>query len=115
MAETQVPVNRTLVGLLALGCVLAGGGIGYVDSLENVWCGSFVRTGVFLGALWLALPSRGRAAAWANLSPWVVAAALGAVVLFARRPRVALVLTVLIVIAAVVIRPRQSRPPNRDQ
>ena len=63
MAQTQLPVNRTLVGVLAMVCLAAGAVIGYVESLENVWCGSFIRTGLLLGAFWIALPSRGREAA----------------------------------------------------
>jgi hypothetical protein len=109
MAETQVPVNRTLVGVLSLVCVIAGGVIGWVDSIENVWCGSFVRVGLLLGAFWVALPGRNREAAWANVSPWTLVIALGTAVVFVRRPRIFFAILVLVVIAAFVIRPRPRR------
>lgn len=107
MSSAQVPVNRLLVGVLALACLVAGVGVAVGDTWENVWCGSFIRTGVLLGAFWLALPSRGREAAWANVSPWTLAGALGVALLFVRRPKIFFVIIAVVVIAAVVIRPRK--------
>ncbi|MFV0445663.1 MAG: hypothetical protein ACK5Q5_18940 [Planctomycetaceae bacterium] len=109
MPAQPVPVNRTLVGLLAVACLLIGAAIGWFDSMQNVWCGSFVRTGLLLGAFWLALPSRGREAAWANVSPWTLALSLLAALLFVRRPRVFFVIIAIVVVAAVVIRPKRRR------
>lgn len=111
MAATRVPVNRTLVGVLALGCVAAGVAVGAFDSLENVWCASFIRTGVLLGAFWLALPSRGREAAWANVSPWSLAIALGLALMFVRRPKIFFVIVGVVILAAVVIKPKRRDPP----
>lgn len=108
MTDTQVPVNRSLVGLLAIICVVAGAAVGYFDSLENVWCGSFVRTGLLLGAFWLALPSGRREAAWANVSPWTLVAALGAALIFVRRPKIFFVILAVLIVAAVVIKPRRK-------
>jgi hypothetical protein len=107
MATQSVPVNRTLVGVLAVVCVVAGVAVGAYDSLENVWCGSFIRVGVLLGAFWLALPSRGREAAWANVSPWTLAIALGLGLAFVRRPKIFFGIILLVVIAAVIIKPRK--------
>lgn len=109
MADQQIPVNRTLVGLLALVCLAAGGGVWWWDTWDNVWCGSFVRTGVLLGAFWLALPAKGREAAWANISPWTLVAALGAALIFVRRPHIFFAVIAVVVVAAVIIKPRQRR------
>jgi hypothetical protein len=109
MSEQKVPVNRTLVGILAIVCLLAGVIVGTVDSLENVWCGSFVRVGLLLGAFWIALPARGRGAAWANVSPWWLAGVLGAALLFVRRPKIFFAIIAVVVLAAVVIKPRTRR------
>ncbi|MFG0333422.1 MAG: hypothetical protein ACF8TS_08685, partial [Maioricimonas sp. JB049] len=69
MSSQQVAVNRTLVGIIAVVCLLAGAVIFVMDSYHNVWCGAFVRTGLLMGAFWLALPAGDREAAWANVSP----------------------------------------------
>lgn len=107
MAPQQVPVNRALVGLLGIACVVIGVVIGWTDSWQNVWCGSFVRTGVLLGAFWVALPSGNREAAWANVSPWTLVLSLLAALFFVRRPRVFFVIIALVIVAAVVIRPKR--------
>ncbi len=107
MSQQQVPVNRTLVGVLAIVCVVAGAVVGYVDSIENVWCGSFIRVGVLLGTLWVALPSRTREAAWANVSPWTLVAALGAALVFVRRPKIFFAIILLVIVATVIIKPRK--------
>lgn len=102
----QVPVNRTLVGILAIVLTSVGVLIGWLDSIDNVWCGSFVRTGVLLGVFWLALPSRRRAAAWANVSPWTFIAVLAMMVVLVRRPQIFFGIAALLAIATLIIRPR---------
>jgi len=80
--------NRLLVAAIAGGCLLSGGAIWLLDSRDNLWCGPLIRTGLVMGALWLALPTKGRAAAWANVSwIWVVLIA-GALFLMVKRPLV---------------------------
>ena len=95
-----------LVGVLAVVFTIVGVLIGWLDSMDNVWCGSFVRTGVLLGVFWLALPSRHRAAAWANVSPWTLVAVLAVVLLFVRRPQIFFGIAALLAIAMLIIRPR---------
>lgn len=111
MADRQVAVNRTLVGLIALGCLGAAVAIGALDTWENMWCAAFVRVGLLMGAFWLALPSRNREAAWANVSPYTIVAALLAVFIVARW-RTALPIVIVVVILALILRPRQRRRPR---
>jgi hypothetical protein len=111
MTARQVPVNRTLVGLIALGCLGAALMIGLVDTWQNMWCAAFVRVGLLMGAFWLALPSRNREAAWANLSPYTILAALVAVVVVARW-RSALPIVIVVGILALLLRPRERRRPR---
>ena len=57
-----------------------------LDSPDNLWCGPLIRTGLVMGALWWALPTKGRAIAWTNVSwVWIVAIA-AALFLMVRRP-----------------------------
>gem|GEM_PF-1514117 len=81
---TRPQLNRLLVALCALGCLVSGLAIGLLDSWNNLWCGSFVRSSLLLGAFWLGMPTQGRAAAWAGFSPSWVLAGIAAVVLLGR-------------------------------
>ncbi|SFI54095.1 hypothetical protein [Planctomicrobium piriforme] len=83
--------NRILVAVMAVACLVAAFAIALTDSMDNLWCGSFVRAGLLLGALWIGLPTKGRAAAWANVSPyWILAAGAGIVLIgrVVKRPQV---------------------------
>src|SRR5690606_24650794 len=70
MPAKAVPVSRLLVGALAIVCVTTGIAIGFLRSWDGPACAAFLRIGVLLGAVWIALPSGKREAAWANISPW---------------------------------------------
>jgi hypothetical protein len=84
-------LNRGLVAILAVGCLLAGAWLsltGEPGDNNHFLGGSFVRSGLLLGAFWLGMPTRGRAAAWANVSPWVTLGVIAAVILLIRRPQI---------------------------
>ena len=102
--------NRVLVAVLAVVCFASAAAIWILDSWENLWCGSFVRAGLLLLAFWIALPTKGRAAAWADISPiWIVGFA-GGLVFVVRRPRVLLpILAVLFVLSYLVPMLTRSR------
>src|SRR5579863_49320 len=83
-------VSRPLVGAIAI--VLLG-----IAAVLSVWpgaasgtgamlCGGSARVGVVMAALWLALPTRNRPAAWASLSITSAATGLVAVLAFLRVP-----------------------------
>ncbi len=107
MPEGSIPVNRTLVGVLAIGCTLTGLAFAIFDSFESAAFGAFLRTGVLLGAFWLALPSKNRDAAWANVSPWTLAITVVLILILVRRPRAFLPLIAVVAAAAIFIRPRR--------
>ena len=106
MPEKSVTVNRTLVGVIAVVCLCAGVVIMLVDSYQNMWCAAFVRVGLVMGALWIALPSRGREAAWANVSPYTLLAVLFGALVFVRRPLFFLPLLVAFTMIGLFVRPR---------
>ncbi len=117
MPEKSVSVNRTLVGVIAVACLCAGLAIGLMDSFANLWCAAFVRVGLVTGALWIALPSRGRDAAWANISPLTLVVVILGALLFARRPKVFFPLLALFAVLGLFLRPRgrpRSRPPRQQ-
>jgi uncharacterized protein (DUF983 family) len=107
MPSSSVPVNRLLVGALAVGLSVAGLVIAFADSFDNPYAGGLLRTGVLLGALWLALPTRTREAAWANISIWTLFGFVLLVVVLVRQPKLFVVLVGLMVAGAVLIRPKR--------
>jgi hypothetical protein len=118
MPEKSIAINRTLAGIIAAVCLAAGGVIAVVDSYENVWCAAFVRVGLVTGALWLALPSRHREAAWTNVSPYTLLLVLLAALIFVKRPLVFLPLLVVLTIIGFMLRPRggkRPRPPGEKR
>lgn len=120
--SSKIAVNRPLVGIISLVCLLTA----IVLWLENpnddyrrMWVAGFVRAGLMTGAVWLALPTKNREAAWANVSPLTLIGFIGGIVAVAARPRVLLVfIPVLIGLAAIghLLKPRGpgGKRPDRD-
>lgn len=106
MPQRSISVNRTLVGIIAVVCLGVGLAMLVVDSTENMWAAALIRVGLVTGAFWIALPSRDREAAWANLSPHTLLAVLLGALVFVSRPRVFLVLFIPLAIIGFFLRPR---------
>ncbi len=118
MTSTDVPVNRAMVGVLALVCVGLGAILWLLtgDDTANMWPGAFIRVGAVMGALWLALPTRDREAAWARVSIWNVLGTLLALIVIvrARLPfKLLIPAAVVFAVAILVLRPRQKERPGR--
>lgn len=67
----KIPVNRTLVGIISLVCLCSAGGLAiryHGDDTWWLWIGGFSRAGLLMGAVWIALPTRSRDAAWASVT-----------------------------------------------
>lgn len=88
LAAVQLRRNRLFVLLSAIGCLLAGVAIGMFDSTENIWCGSFIRAGLVMGAFWVAMPTAKRPAAWAGFNPWWIPVIVACLLVVVRRPQV---------------------------
>ncbi|WP_437202690.1 hypothetical protein [Planctomicrobium sp. SH664] len=112
--EKDVEFNRLLVGLLAL-AALAGAVLFalFGDAQNDFWCGSLMRVGLVLGAFWLALPTRGRAAAWAKISPWWIVGIAAALFFVVRNPRAWIPLAVASVSVLSVLRLLSGGPRRR--
>lgn len=77
---------------------------------------AFVRVGVLMSALWLALPSRTREAAWANVSPRTMIGLCLAIFAIGWRPRFAIPVIIIAAILAFILKPRKNkrrRPPSQ--
>lgn len=109
MTQHNAAVNRTLAGLLALGCGLAGVALCSLRGIDDPFGAGFIRAGLVLGALWCAMPTRTREAAWARVSPYAVIGIAIAIVLFVRHLRVLLPLALVIAVVSFLLRPRKGR------
>lgn len=117
MSAPQVPVNRSLVGVITLSCAAIGG-------LWWLWEGgasatampaAFLRVSVVMAAIWLAMPTRNREAAWARVNLWNLLGMLLALIVVART-RVPLKFLIpglmLLAVAIMILRPRPKTRPR---
>jgi hypothetical protein len=117
-APATVPVNRGLLGVLALICLITSVGLAlaHLGDQADKWQGAFMRVGVLLSAIWIALPSRENDPAWANISIWNLLGGLLALLLVAKLKiplKLILPLAVVATIAILLLRPRpKTRPPR---
>lgn len=117
MNQPSNRVNKPFVGMIALACLAAAGVLfAWFPEQQGLFSG-FWRVGLLMSALWLALPRRGENIAWERAVPLIA----GAVFLIAVGKRaliVALPLVIVVVLAAIFIRPRPktrhgAQPPTK--
>ncbi|EDL58439.1 hypothetical protein [Gimesia maris] len=118
MSGEKIPINRTLTGLISLGCLGIAAYLFWLAppdqfAQQDVATGAFMRVGLLMFALWLALPTRNRDAAWANVSPWVFVVIIMAVVGVAVRPKIVVPLLIVMAVFGFVLRPRNKRRSRR--
>jgi hypothetical protein len=121
MDDSDAAIRRMLVGVIALALltasvvlwILPGASTSQATLMWRAGCG---RMGIVVAALWMAMPTRSRPAAWANLNPRSVAA-LGLAALAIKFPlKLLLPLAAILVIAGLVLRPRRRvRPPRPSE
>ena len=114
MPDGKIPVNRSLVGFLGLTCLVAAGVIRLVSPDDQLWIGGCIRVGLVVCAFWLALPSRHRDAAWANVSlPTVFGIVVGLLALTRIPMKIVVPIFIFVAVLIVVLRPRSKTRPNR--
>ena len=120
-ARKQNTISRPLVGIITLvlaltWCILGllqwTGTLDRDETTLRMWWAGFGRIGLLMFALWIALPSNNRPAAWANISKPMLVGLLLAVVLVAVRPWLAIPLLALLAITSLILRPRARRRPQ---
>ncbi|MDP1797957.1 MAG: hypothetical protein Q8K78_10765 [Planctomycetaceae bacterium] len=118
MTSGLIPVNRWSVGLIAAACFVLAGVVHFtVDSgAAELWEGALSRVGVVMCAVWLAMPTRTRDAAWAHISWQTLAGGLlGLVMIVRTRVPLKLLIPAALFSAGVyfVLRPRPKTRPQR--
>jgi len=117
MGDIRIRINRHVVGAIAAVCLLAAGVLWVLRFLAETeiaeWDGALgpcTRIGLFLGAVWIALPRSSRSIdVPLKVLVVVVAGLIGIVV----RPRVFLPVTVVVGILVFVLMPRNSAGAQR--
>jgi hypothetical protein len=112
------PISRLAVGLITIGCFVAAGFLWSRESSDDqttLWIAGFIRAGSLMAAFWLALPTKNKPAAWAQVSKKTFAGIILAVGAMAARPRVFVPLFAVVLALAFFLRPGRARHrPNRD-
>jgi hypothetical protein len=102
-------INRSLVAILAIACIVGGVSAVLFDSYENPWGGALIRVGTVLAVLWFALPTSTRPAAWSGISPWVTVTFVVIAIFAARRPWLFFPLAGIVMLIVLLARPRGRR------
>jgi|HubBroStandDraft_6_1064221.scaffolds.fasta_scaffold14497_3 hypothetical protein len=119
MQQAKRTVSRPLVGILAIGLFSLAFVLSLWPNLLSDAAGAMVggaatRVGVVMAALWLALPSRNRPAAWVNVRVTsVLPLVLVAMALFRIPFRFLVPLAGLVLLTGVVLRPKPLQRPER--
>lgn len=112
----KIPVNRTLVGVIAFVCLAAAAGLWIVhgnDENWSMWKAGFTRAGLLMTAFWFALPSKKRNAAWTGVTPRTLLGLVLAGAAIVARPRVFLPVFAVFGVIAFLLRPRHRPGPAR--
>jgi hypothetical protein len=119
MQRSKTTVSRPLVGFLGIGLFSVAFVLSLWPNLLSGAAGAMVggaaaRVGVVMAALWLALPSRNRPAAWVNVSVTsALPLVLVAMALFRIPFRILVPLAVFVLLTGVVLRPKPLQRPER--
>jgi hypothetical protein len=119
MDRSPLAVRKLVVGLIALACLATSAALWLFadDPQTNAANAVATRLGIMLGALWLALPSRGESVAWGRALPAIFAVIVVLAVIRVKWQVLVYAIPVAIVlaIAAAFIRPRSKPRPPRQQ
>jgi hypothetical protein len=119
--QKQNAVSRPLVGAITIALLLAWTVTGLLqytgtwhgdEANLDMWRAGFLRVGLLMFALWIALPTKDRPAAWSNISKPMLFGLLLAIVLVAVRPWIAIPLLAVLAVASLILRPRARRRPQ---
>jgi hypothetical protein len=118
MDDSNAALRRLFAGVIALSLLAAAVLLWILPGPSTsqataMWRGACGRIGIVMAALWMAMPTRTRPAAWSNLNPRSVGA-VGLVALAMRFPlRLLLPVGGILVVAGMLLRPRRRVRPLR--
>jgi hypothetical protein len=119
MRQWKTTLSRPLVGFLAIGLFLIAFVLSLWPNLLSGAAGVMVggaaaRVGIVMAALWLALPTGNRTAAWAKVSlASALPLLLTALALFRIPFRILIPLAAFVLLVGVILRPKPLERPGR--
>jgi hypothetical protein len=119
MRQWKTTLSRPLVGSLAIGLFLIAFVLSLWPNLLSGAAGVMVegaaaRVGIVMAALWLALPTGNRTAAWAKVSlASALPLLLTALALFRIPFRILIPLAAFVLLVGVILRPKPMERPER--
>ena len=122
MTDGKVSLNRPLVGIIALACLgtsaglwISGSATGETSAVMGGGAAAaFLRVGLLMAALWLALPPKGQEAPWAKVTPGTLIGLLLAIFVVIRMKWMIIPLLAVFGIVALIVRPRPKYRPPRN-
>jgi cobalamin synthase len=119
MEDPNAGARRFLAGLIAVLLLTAAALLWVLPGVSTnqaalMWRAACGRIGVVMVALWMALPTRTRPAAWANLNPRSVSAVVLAALAIRFPLRFLVPVAAILVVAGAFLRPRERFRPPRE-
>jgi hypothetical protein len=108
------PINKPLVGIIGLVCLVAAGVCFIWYREQTSALSAFLRIGVVMTALFLALPKAGQNVRWERLVP-IIAGSIILITLSKRMILVALPAILVVGILLSILRPRPKQRPPRGK
>jgi hypothetical protein len=100
-----------MTGLIALTLLIAAAGLWLFSSENFQLAGTFFRVGIFMGALWLALPSHDGPSLWDRIPAWALVLGGAGFFLLARNPWVIIpIYAALGILSMFTLRKDKSKP-----
>ncbi len=121
MEDPNAAARRLVVGVVAVTLLSACALLWILPGVSTsqstlMWRAACGRVGIVAAALWMAMPTRTRPAAWASLNPRSVAAVVIAALALRFPLRFLLPAAGVLLIAGVFLRPRDRvRPPRQSE
>jgi hypothetical protein len=118
MEDPNADVRRLLAALIAVALFAAAALLWMLPGVSTsqaavMWRGACGRIGIVVAALWMAMPTRTRPAAWAKLNPRSVAAVSLAALAIRFPLKLLFPVAAILLIAGIFLRPKsRARPPR---
>lgn len=120
MSAPAVPVNRPLVGAVALGCIGLSLFLWWLEPEDgtSLLQSAFLRVGLLLIVAFLALPTSANDQAWARITIWKLFAILGGMLIVVQTKiplRFILPALAVAALTILILRPRPKTRPGQSR
>lgn len=104
----EKPSQKPLVGIIAGLCLAVSLATWFFAPERDAMMAAFLRVGLVMSALWLAMPSKGESIAWAKATP-IIGIVIAVVALSRNAAKFVLPALLVAGVAIAILRPRPKR------